>query len=275
MNKRIIKIAWEVVAVLLSLIILVPLYMLIVNSFKDYAGANRLGLTLSHISFSSIYSNYKEVILHSGIISAYKNSAIITLSAVALNVFFGAVTGFIIQRRKSKLTETVNLIIISGLSMPFCAPTTFFLIKYLGLSHTYSGIILVFVALSFPFSVFLFTGYFKSIPATLDESAIMDGCGPMRLFFQIIFPLIIPVTITVIIISFMGIWNDFGVAIFLLNSPGRYTVVLTTFNYFSQKHSDWNLLFADIVLISLPVIILYLFLQKYIVSGLTSGAVKG
>ncbi|KRE69760.1 carbohydrate ABC transporter permease [Paenibacillus sp. Soil750] len=269
------KFSMETIAVLLSLLILVPIYMILVNSFKDYASSNKLSLSWNGVTVHQIMNNYSEVIQIAKLATAYKNSLLITCVSVILIVFFGAMSGFIIQRRKSRLTEGINYAIIAGLSVPFCAPATFFLIKSLGLSQTYTGIILVFVALSFPTSVFLFTGYFKSIPIHLDESAALDGCGPIRLFGQIILPLILPVTVTVIIISFMGIWNDFSVSIFLMNTPKKFTVVLTTFSFYGQKHSDWNLLFANIILISLPIVVIFLVLQKYVVSGLTSGAVKG
>jgi raffinose/stachyose/melibiose transport system permease protein len=109
----------------------------------------------------------------------------------------------------------------------------------------------------------------------LDESAVIDGCGPYRLFFNIIFPLLKPVTVTVIIIDFMSVWNDFGTSIYFLNRPERYTMVMSTFYFFGARSADWNLVFADVVLTSLPVIILYVLLQKYIISGMVSGSIKG
>lgn len=275
MSRKAKTLGTEAAAIALSLLILIPVAVLVLNSFKDYAGANRPDLTFDSITLRQIYQNYSEVFQQSGLITAYKNSGIITFCSVTLTVLAGAFAGFIIQRRKSRTTELFNIAIIAGLSLPFSAPTTFFLVKNLGLSQTYAGISLVFIALSFPMAVFLFTGYFKSIPRSIDESAALDGSGPFRLFFQIMLPLIVPVSITVIIITFMGVWNDFAVSIFMLNTPKKFTVVLTTFSFYGQKHSDWNLLFADVILISLPVVILFLFLQKYVISGLTSGAVKG
>lgn len=269
------KLASELVAICLSLIILVPIYMLTVNSFKDFAGANRLSLSFAKVNLNQIIDNYRDVYEISRLGEAYKTSGIITLATVFLVIVCGSLTAFIIQRRQSRATGIVNMIFIMGLSIPFVAPTSFFLNKSLGLSQTIPGIVLVFLATSIPFSVFLFTGYLKSVPRNLDESAIIDGCGPFRLFFSIIFPLILPVTSAVVIIVALGVWNDFGVAIFLLNTPSKFTVSMTTYNFYGIKNSSWNLLFANIVLISLPVVVLYLFLQRYIVSGLTAGAIKG
>lgn len=123
--------------------------------------------------------------------------------------------------------------------------------------------------------VFLYSGFLSSVPKDLDESAIIDGAGPLRMFFQIIFPLLKPVTVTVIIVSFMSVWNDFGISIYFLNSSENYTISLTIYNFFGIHNSDWQLIFANVVATSIPVVALYLFLQRYIISGMTSGSVKG
>lgn len=269
------KVAAEIIAVLLSLIVIIPFYMIVVNSFKDPEGANKLGLSFSHIKPEIIAGNYKEVFKISGLATAYKNSTIVTLLSVLLIVVISSMAGFIIQRRKQRVIELMNFIIIIGMTMPGFIVPTYFVVKQLGMAHSYIGICLVYAAGLFPLAVFLFTGFYKSIPVDLDESAIIDGCGSFRLFFKIILPLVKPVTATVTIICAMSIWNDFGTALFLLNSPKKFTVVLTVFSFYSQRKSDWNYLFADIVLISLPIVVLYILLQKYIVSGLTTGAIKG
>ena len=109
----------------------------------------------------------------------------------------------------------------------------------------------------------------------IDEAAVIDGAGAYTVFFKIIFPLLKPVTVTALMNAVMSIWNDFGISLYLLNNPKRTTAVLTTYLFIGQKASEWQLLFADVVIVSLPVIVLYLFMQKYIVAGLSDGAVKG
>jgi raffinose/stachyose/melibiose transport system permease protein len=121
----------------------------------------------------------------------------------------------------------------------------------------------------------MYIGFLKSIPSSIDEAAIVDGCNSLQLFFKVIFPLLKPMTITLFILNFMNIWNDFGTTIYFLNSSENYTLTLTIYNYFSTHSSDWNLVFADVVAVSLPVIIIYFSAQKHIMSGMTSGAVKG
>lgn len=256
-----------------ALLILIPLYMLIVNSFKSSAEAGQLGLSWPrewHIG-----ANYKELIRTGKIMIGYRTSAIVTFTSVAAAGLLTAAAGFTLQRKTGKISESIYLLFVLGMIIPFSPVTTYFVVKGLHLTGGYAGAILVYMTLAIPASVFLYTGFYKTIPRELDESAIMDGCGPARLFFQIVFPLVKPVTATVFIINFMGIWNDFGTAIYYLNSPHRFTVVLSTFSFYGQHSADWNLVFADIVAISLPVVILYLLLQRYIISGMTAGAVKG
>lgn len=152
---------------------------------------------------------------------------------------------------------------------------TYILAKNLHLTDGLAGIIMVSIAINFPYGVFLYTGFYKSIPREIDESAVIDGCSPYGLFFRVIFPLLLPVTITSIIIQFLAIWNDFTTAIYFLNTPSKYSLVMTTYFFFGAHAADWNLVFANLVIISLPVLILYIVLQRFVISGMTNGAVKG
>ncbi|MEG0897446.1 MAG: carbohydrate ABC transporter permease [Ruthenibacterium sp.] len=223
----------------------------------------------------AILDNYGELIKNGGILSALFNSLVITISAVTLLIFVSAMAAFVIQRRSGdRLVKAANGFVMAGMFLPASMITTYFLVQNLHLNTSFIGIILVYVSMFFPLSVFLYVGYFKSIPRGIDESAFLDGCGTVKLFFLIAFPLVKPVTVTILIVNFMSIWNDFGVSIYFLNSPKKYTMTLTTFNYFGAHASDWNMVFADIVLISLPVLILYFTLQKHIVAGMTAGAIK-
>lgn len=272
MRQKIFKSVSEGIVVLLSLIVLVPLYMLIINSFKDKAGAAEMNMKLP--AKWNILENYSQLVREANILTALRNSLMITVVAVTLIVVFSAMAGFIIQRKKNKSIGIINNIILFGLFFPGSIVPTYFITKYLHLG-SYAGVICVYIATVFPVSVFLYTGFYKSISVEIDESAIIDGCGIYRLFFNIIFPLVKPVTITVIVTAFMTVWNDFSTAIYFLNNSEKYTLVLTTFFFFGQKAADWQLVFADIVVISIPVVLMYLMMQKHIVSGLTAGSVKG
>ncbi|MBW7460638.1 ABC transporter permease subunit, partial [Paenibacillus sepulcri] len=131
------------------------------------------------------------------------------------------------------------------------------------------------VALHFPFSAILYKAFVATLPKEIDESAFIDGCGGIRLFFHIIFPLLKPVTSTVVVLTSINVFNDFVNPLYFFPGADNATVQLTLYNFTSRFTSSWNLLFADIVLISIPPLILFIFFNKKIVAGMTAGAVKG
>lgn len=272
MNQTKPRFVVEAAALLLSLMILIPLYMMVINSLKDAAGAAEMTLSLPKIWH---FDNYVAVYREARILQALKNSVVITFAAVAGLVLFSAMAGYVLQRRKNMFTEMVNLVIMLGLVIPVFMVPTYILAKNLHLTGGLEGMILVSVAINFPMSVFLYSGYYKTIPKEIDESALLDGCGPYALFFRIIFPLLMPITATNVVIQFLAIWNDFSTSIYFLNSQAKYNLVMTTFLFFGTHSANWNYLFADLVFVSLPVLIMYMFLQRYVISGLTNGAIKG
>ncbi|MBZ0294964.1 MAG: carbohydrate ABC transporter permease, partial [Anaerolineae bacterium] len=135
--------------------------------------------------------------------------------------------------------------------------------------------VILYSATQIPFSVFLMYGFIDSVPRELDEAAIIDGCGSVKLFFRIILPLLTPVLVTAGILNFLGVWNDFLLPLYFLNSSTHWPMTLAVYNFFGQYQQDWNLVSADILLTILPVIVIYLVGQRFILSGLSSGAVKG
>lgn len=265
----------EVFGILLSLVVAVPFVMIFVNSGKSLRDANKVNLSLEGFSFSQLVENYSEVIEMSDIFRAYLNSAIITLISVVGLLLVAGMAAFVIARRQDKIFRRINTLLVAAMTLPLCMVPAYFMLSRMNLHTNIWGAVLTYIASGFPFSVFIYIGFLKGIPRELDEAAIIDGCGPVRLYFQIIMPLIKPATVTLFINNAMSTWNDFGISVYLLNTPERYTAVLTTYNFMGQQTSRWNLLFADVILISLPVIILYVCMQKHIVAGLTSGAVKG
>jgi raffinose/stachyose/melibiose transport system permease protein len=265
----------NIISILLSLIVLTPFFMIILNSMKTHREANKLQLNFIGISFKQILENYYRVFALTNLSKGFFNSFVVTsISALAV-IITASMAGFVISRRKTKVLKILNMIIISGLTLPLATVPIFFILNKIGLINTYIGAILVYTAGNFAFAYFLFVGYYKTLSAEIDEAAIIDGANPLVLFFKIIFPLLKPATVTVLITQIMSIWNDFNISIYLLNSPAKRTAVLSTYSFIGQKASEWNLLFADVVVVSLPVVIIYLCLQKHIVSGLTAGALKG
>jgi raffinose/stachyose/melibiose transport system permease protein len=181
---------------------------------------------------------------------------------------------YVLQRRRQKLTSIINIIILMGMIIPISIAPTYLVLRLIGLSGTLPGLALVYAATMLPVSTFIYTGAYKSVPRALDEAATIDGCGPLGILFRIIFPLLKPATVTVTVISFMTVWNDMNLPLYFLNNPKRYTVVLSTYLFYGQRAADWHLVFANIVLVTIPIVIVYFTLQRFVVSGMTGGAIK-
>jgi len=271
-SKKISNIIWEIIGFILSFIVLVPLYYVLINSFKTQAAAAQMNLSFP--TEFHIIANYIEVIKKGELFNAFKNSIIISTISTACILLFSSMAAYIFQRRNSNVMKRIWILVLMGLIIPSSMVTMTMLCRYLKLPSLIA-IILVFIATQFPISTFIFRGFFSSIPRDLDEAAIIDGCSSVFLFFYIIFPLLKPVIMTVFIINFIEIWNNFLFSIYLLNSSKDYVMPLTIYFFFGQYKSSWNLVFADIVLVAFPVVIAYIFAQKHIISGMVSGAVKG
>ncbi len=209
------------------------------------------------------------------LVRAFLNSAILTTVAVAVMVVLGAMVGYVLQRRRSRWNPLVNTLVLAGLIIPPAVVPTIWVLQGLGLFKTLVGLIAVHVAFGLSFCILLFRAFVATIPRELDEAAIIDGAGPVKLFFRVVFPLLRSVIVTVIVVQAVFVFNDFTYALYFLPGDENATVQLTTFNYISQSVSSFNLLFADVLLITIPPLIMYIFFQRQIVAGMTSGAVKG
>ncbi|MEF2244731.1 carbohydrate ABC transporter permease [Paenibacillus sp. IITD108] len=266
------KLLLELIAIMAIAIVGIPIYFVVVNAFKTKAEAADMNLSLP--SDWNIIQNIKDVFAAAAIPQAFINTFIITFFGVILVIILCSMSAFVIQRRDTKITKLLTNILIIGLILPMMVITTYYVVDFFHLIRTYTGVVLLFVSTNFAFTTYLYISFMHGIPRELDEAAIIDGVGKYRLFFGIIFPLMLPVNASVLILTAMNIWNDFTIPFYFLNSAGTYTLSLLIYMFFGQKGSDWNLVFTTILLVSAPVILLYIFLQRYIVSGMTAGAVK-
>jgi raffinose/stachyose/melibiose transport system permease protein len=162
-----------------------------------------------------------------------------------------------------------------GIAMPTNFVTLTKVMQMTHLINTQLGIILLYAAGQIPFSVFLIYAFVGTIPRELDEAAIIDGASPLRLFLSVIFPLLTPVMVTAGVLNFLGIWNEFILPLYFLNSSTYWPMTLAVYNFFGQFQSDWSLVSADVVLTILPVIVVYIVAQRFILSGMVAGSVKG
>jgi raffinose/stachyose/melibiose transport system permease protein len=203
------------------------------------------------------------------------NSTLLTVGSVTLIVLFSALVAFVMQRRADRTASVVSSIMLAGLIIPPAVVPTIFLLQWLGIYKTLFGLIMVEVAFTMPFATLIFRAFMANIPRELDEAAIIDGASPVHVFFSIILPLLQPAIITVIVTSSVGIYNDFTGPLYFLPGNENVTAQLTLFSFISQFSSQWNLLFADVVIITIPPLIMFMFFQRQIVSGMTAGAIKG
>lgn len=206
---------------------------------------------------------------------ALRNSALLTVASVTLIVFFSALVAYVMQRRNDRVANLVNSIMFAGLVLPPAVVPTVFWMQSLGIYKTIISLVFIEVALALPFSTIILRAFIGTIPREIDEAAIIDGASPLRLFFSVILPLLRPAIVTIIVTSSVAIYNDFSNPLYFLPGAKNVTAQLTLFGFMSQYNSQWNMVFADVVLITIPPLILFMFFQRQIVSGMTSGAVKG
>lgn len=274
-GKKAKKVLAEIVAVLLTIILFgVPLYFVFVNAAKDTQESSLLNMSWP-TSFQLIENIQAVFLAENGmIIRAFMNSMIITGASIALLILFGSMAGFVLHRKVSKLSPFYNFLILAGLIIPPAIVPTIWVLESIGMFKTLPGIILVEVALHLPFTILLYKGFMATIPKQIDEAALIDGCGKFKLFFSIIFPLLKPVSATVIVLTAVGVYNDFVNPLYFFPGADNATLQLTLYNFTSLYSTQWNLLFTNILLISLPPLVLFIFFNKQIVAGMTAGSVK-
>ncbi|QQR39478.1 carbohydrate ABC transporter permease [Devosia rhizoryzae] len=208
-------------------------------------------------------------------ITAFINSSIITVASVTLLVVFAAMVGFVLARRRTRWNPLIEFLILAGLMVPPAVVPTIWVLQGLKLFGTIHGMILIEVAYNLPFSIILYRAFIATIPRDMDEAAVIDGARPLDVFFRVILPMLWPVTVTNIVVQSVGIFNDFTNPLYYLPGNANATVQLTLFNFQSQFSTAYNLLFTNILLITIPPLIVFLFFNRQIVAGMTAGAVKG
>ncbi len=256
------------------LVFVVPFAFIVLTASKSAEEAKEWELSLPEEW--RFWSNLREVLsFDDGLVMlAMRNSFILTICSVALIVVFGAMVGFTLDRRRDRVASVASGMIMMGLIIPPAVVPTIYTLQQLQLFKTLPGLILVEVAFGLPYAIILFRAFSATIPRELDEAAMIDGCSGFRLFFKVIFPLLRPVIITVIITSSITIYNDFTNPLYFLPGRDNATAQLTLFNFRSQFISQWNLLFMDALIITIPPLIMFLFFNRKIVDGM-AGAVKG
>lgn len=260
--------------IVIGIVYIVPFVFILLTASKGRTEAALFQFTWP--TEFQLLENLKQVLAYDNgrMFLALWNSTVLTVSSIALIIVLAALVAYVMQRRADRTANIVSSIMFAGLVIPPSVVPTIFLLQWLGIYKTLLGLILVEVAFTLPFATMIFRAFVSSIPREIDEAAIIDGASPLQVFFRIILPLIKPAVVTVIVTSAVSIYNDFASPLYFLPGANNVTAQLTLFNFISQFNSQWNLLFANVIVITIPPLIMFIFFQRQIVSGMTTGAVK-
>lgn len=260
------------VGLLVIVVHFIPIYILL-----GVAAKSSMDLTSKWILPGYVeWNNFKEALNGGNMLLALKNTAIITLFSVLFVTVLGAFSAYPLARNRSRLNTIVKSFILGIMMIPglsVLVPLYSTMVKIHGIS-TYWGIIVVLVTFNLPMSIFLFSNFIAGIPVALEEAAFIDGCNPIQTFFKIILPQLKPVIASVVILTGVGCWNDYQFSLYFLQSPKYRTIPLAVASYFSQTANNMNAAAASALLGVLPVLLLFIFLQKYFIKGMVDSAIK-
>jgi len=268
-----------IVLILLFILFIAPFILVIINVFKDKADivTNPLAIIGAH---GFTLKNFPEAMAKMDFFNVFKNSLLITVSATILTILVSAMTSFVIVRNgKWKMCTAVFALMVASMVIPFqvlMVPLVSVYGGIFGLLNSRITLIFMHVGFSVSMATFMFHGAIHTnTPLELEEAALIDGCSRWQTFWKIVFPLLKPTIATVAIIDAMAFWNDYLLPSLVLTDKAIYTIPIATQQFYGTYSTDIGLVMAALLLAMLPILILYLFLQKYIVAGVTSGAVKG
>lgn len=260
---------------LLALIVLIPIYYLIVTTFKSSTEAAVAPMALPS---SWDFGGYVEAFKAMQYPRAFKNTFLITFVSVTGLILVSSMCGYVLNRReKFRITKVVFLLILSGIMFPYQMSILglYKVIRGLNLMNSLVGVILIDIAINIPFATFLIKSFVSTIPIELEEAAKIDGASVFRTFWTITFPLMKPMIATVAILNTLTIWNDFIGPLYFLQSREKDVILQEVYRNIGQFSTDWSSLFPMMVLGVLPLVLFYLFMQRYIIGGVMSGSVKG
>jgi raffinose/stachyose/melibiose transport system permease protein len=261
--------------VVIALIWIAPFVFIVFTSLKTKADVMMTGAFTPPAK--PAFANYAAAWARGRFATNVVNSVIITVVKVPLGLFLSAMGAYALARIRLPFGKAVLLVIVFGTMIPFqvmLAPL-FTLVNAMNLVNTYPGVILPYIAFGVPYQIFILHGFFRAVPAELSEAALLDGASHFTILWRIVLPLSLPVLAALLILDFVATWNEFAMALVLLQDPKMWTLPLGLMSFQGQFSRDYGQLNAAIVMTVLPATIVYLLFQRYFVSGLTSGAVKG
>ncbi|MEH7119755.1 carbohydrate ABC transporter permease [Neobacillus vireti] len=263
----------EIFAILLGLVFLVPFYYLVSNSLKPFAEILSNTSALPKVFMLDNYINAFEKLDY---LRVFSNSLMITVISNIVLVVFCSMAAYMLVRTKKKISNIIFMTFVAAMIIPFQS-IMIPLIKTagtLGMLNSIWGLVIMYLGFGSGMTIFLYHGFIKGIPVELEEAAIIDGCSRFGVFWRIVFPLLKPITVTIVILNSLWIWNDYLLPSLVLQNPEYRTIPLATFFFFGQYTKQWDLALAALVLGIIPLLIFFFSMQKHIIKGITSGSIK-
>ena len=262
--------ALELGMIFVALLFLFPVYVLVTLSFKSTPEISGGGLGLPS---SLETANYTQAWSTAHIGAALVNSTIITSISLVALVAVGSTASYYLARKQSRLSYGMYIIFLLGIILPFqlALVPLYRLVEDAGLLGSYTSMVLFYTGLQTPFTIFLYTGFLRALPREYGEAALVDGASHWQSFRRVTFPLLRPITGTVIILNAVTVWNDFLTPLIYLGGSPNETLPVVVYQFVGQYVSNWGYIFAAVVLASLPMLLLFLILQRYVIKGFSSG----
>lgn len=265
----------EIILLLCAVIYIYPVFLMFINSFKSF---KEVLVDVVAMPGQLQWDNYTHVIEKINYGRLFFNNLVITVVGIAGIVFLASLTAYILARRSTRFTKFAYMFCIIPMLVPFqtIMITLVKVMKSMHLSNSLLGLGIQYWGFGIPMAVFIFMGFIKTIPRAIDESATIDGASTFSIYVKIIFPLLKPVTATVMVLDVMWIWNDFLLPMLMVNSsPSTKTLTLAAYTFVGQYNTQWQYAMTAMVLALLPSILFFILMQKHIIKGVVAGAVKG
>jgi raffinose/stachyose/melibiose transport system permease protein len=264
----------EAFILLMGLVFIVPILLAFMNSLKSYAEIYQSPFALPSVLH---FENYVVVFKGLNYLQKALNSLIVTAVPIPFILVFGSMAAYKMARTKTRLSKALFYLMISTMLMPIIVIIVPLMVhlKRFALIDSLPGLILVYIGFQSPFSVFLYHGFIKNIKTDIEESARIDGCGSLKIFFFIVFPMLKPISATIAVLLSLYFWNDFLLPMLFISSNSRKTLPLAAFRYIGEYMKDWPMLLPAAILLSAPIFVFFFSLQRYILVGIGQGAVKG
>lgn len=266
--KNLRRLFYNTLAILASLIMLIPICLIFINALKTKAQASSMGMDLPT---TLQWSNFTAVIEKGKLVGALENSMLYASTATFIGVTASAMAAYVLSRNRSRLNRFLYFFLILGIAMPTNFVTLTRVMQFTLLNNTKLGIVLLYAAAHVPLNILLIYAFIETLPRELDEAATIDGCSPLQLFFSVIYPLLTPVLLTAAVLNILDVWNEFLYPLYYLNNSALWPMTLSIYNFFGQYQADWSLVSANVVLTILPIIIIYLLAQRFVIFGTVAG----